>query len=498
MNINNPFGDNYPFIGPPGNLPGDAKYVYDIYITYYDPELKYKLPLKLASLSRTEINIVDADGITVYTGALSKSLWGDSYIILQNTYTPNNLSISVIASKDLPETYIPVNGDICLRCVYTQPKHITSFEVNGAKLSGDIIFNYGKNTEYTTEYTDDLRPKSSMVLQAKPGAGLGQWPASCVQNINAIYSIDGREPNEYGDMYIGADECISVSMVGNNNIIARDDCVPCCQCKEFSKEGKRLDKTIDKYYKIGGIVELARDCLLDLTELLSCGNKIILHTDTFCPVRSYLDTTWARHPGFTAEFRNVFPAIVTNLKVKVTAICSPLVKHQALRTMQMQTVACDDVQKDTQDADNFSRVDILEDTWTPANSWTIDWSDKELGPGATVWCTIAARNCGIDPETGGFRDAANSWKMSANEQVTLIVEASYNLEPNDCISNKEENIDILECFDGFTIKNTHTSYGIIKGGYSYSDYTVDNGDIGVRERIKELCMNRFGGKWHAE
>ena len=495
MNINNPFGDNYPFIGPPGSLK-DPKYVYDIYVTYYDPELQYKLPLRLVSLSRESITLVDADGNIIYDGSLRKSLWGNDYIILQNNYYPLNLSISVIASKDLPSEYRPANGDICLRCVHTQPKHVTSFEVNGSKLKGDVVFNYGKNIEYTTEYTDDFRPKTSIILEANPGAGLGQWPATCTQSSNPITSIDGREPNEYGDIYIGADECISISMRGNS-IIARDDCIPCCGCKDFSKEGKRLDKTIDKYYKIGGTVELARDCLLDLTELLNCGNKVILQTDTFCPVRSYLDTTWPRHPGFTAEFRNVFPAIVTNLTVKVTAICSPLIKHQALRTMQMQTVACDDVQKDTQDGDNYTRVSVPEDTWEPCNSWTIDWTDRRLGPGATVWCTIAARNCGVDAETGGFRTASDSWMETPNEQVTLIVEASYTLEPNDCVSNKEENIDILECFDGFTIHNTHTSYGIIKGGYSYDDYTTDDGDIGVKDRIKELCTNRFGGEWHA-
>lgn len=494
MNINNPFGDNYPFIGPPGGL-NDHKYVYDIYVTYYDPELKYKLPLRLVSLSRESITLVDADGNTIYDGSLRKSLWGNDYIILQSNYYPLNLSISVIASKDLPSEYKPANGDICLRCVYTQPKHVTSLEVNGSKLKGDVVFNYGRNIEYTTEYTDDFRPRTSIILQADPGAGLGQWPAKCIDNGIPITSINGREPNEYGDLYIDADECISLSL-NANNVIARDDCVPCCGCAEFSREGKRLDKVIDKYYKIGGTAELARDCLLDLTELLGCGNKVMLQTDTFCPVRSYIDTTWPRHPGFTAEFRNVFPAIVTNLKVEVTVICSPLIKHQALRTMQMEEVACDGVYKDTQDTDNFNRVSIPEDAWESCNHWIIDWSDKLLGPGATVWCTISARNSGLTSD-GKLRDIQESWKDSPDEPVTLIVTATYTLDPNDCVSNRDENIDILECFDGFTINNTHSSYSVIKGGYAYEDNTTADGDIGVKDRIRELCMNKYGGKWHA-
>lgn len=508
MNLNNPFGDNYPFIGPPGNLPSEPKYVYDLYVSYYDPDLTYKLPLRIVSISKTSINLVDADGITIFNGTVSSRLWGSDYIVLQGTESSRNLFISAVVSKDIPELYEPTNGSVCIRCVYLQPKHITSIEVSGQKLRGNVVIDYGYNMDLTAGYPEDdsVRPNSTIVLNAVPGAGSGQTSSTCTDTLGGIKSIDGQEPNEYGDIYIYTDDCLKVSQKSKNNITVLDECIPCCECIDFSKAGKYLDRVIDSYYTIGGIVEAIRDSLIDLSELLSCGSTIMLRTNTFCPVRAYVDTTWKRHPGITAEFRNVLPAVVKNLKIKVDVACSPLIKHQALRTMYMDELACDGVYKDTQDSDNYKRIGIassgystsgtLGDSWDKCNSWVIDWSDKPIAPGGTLWCTVSARNLGVDPKTGNVRnDILDSWKESLDEPITVTVSAQYDIEPVGCMQDRVD--DIVKCFNGFSIINEHTATGVIKGGFGFDDYTEDDGDAGVVERIKELCKLKYGGKWFA-
>ena len=504
MNFNNPFGDNYPFIGPPGNKPTDTKYVYDIYVTYYDPDLTYKLPLRLVSVSLNNINIVDAEGTTIYSGPIRLNPWGNDYAVLQATNPANNLSIAVIVSNTLTGTYSPVHGDICLRCVYTQPKHITSFVIDNHKLKGDLIVNYGYNMKYTVDsiQEDELRPMSSVLLDANPGAGLGQTPFTCVQENTSLKTINEVTADENGNIYLFGDPCIKVSQIDTNGISVLDECIPCCECKDFTRAANVLDGVIGDYYEYGAKAESIRDCAMDLKDLLTCGSTIFMRASDLCPVRAYLDTTWPRHAGFTAEFRNVFPAIVTNLKVKVTVVGSPLIKHQALRTMYMEELACDDAYKDTQDTDNFKRLykasgwsfagNLPQDDYVPVNEWLIDWTDRELSPGATVWSTVAARNLGIDTKTGKIRTSlADAWQDSLDEPVTLLVEAQYDTIPINC-NNVD---DIMDCLKDKTINNKDMMTGTIKGGSSYHDNTL-NIDIGAKDRVKKICMDLHGGRWH--
>ena len=467
----NPFADNYPFINPPFNN-DTVKHVYDAYITYYDPSLQYKLPFKLVSLGRGNLVLQDNDGVDVFTGRLSSTRWGTDYWIWQGTQ--NNVSVAIITDALSPIR--PDNPELCLRCVNLQPKHVTTLSVNSVRIDNNISINEGYNTNYSVEVQDnDFRPTTLLTINADPGTGLGKVKKRCEEESPKVRTINSVKGDDDDNVYIYGDPCATVTQRTADELVITDECVPCCQCKDFSRAAEVLDNLINSYYEKGATAEEARDCAKELIEMVQCGGTTPPGCEELCPLRVYIDVTWPRYPIITVEFRNVLPAVVKNLIVTVTCTCSmmsKLEKHETLRTMSIQEVSCNKPKIEAQEEDNKTKITIVE-----SNKFIIDWSDEDIQPGQTVWATIRARNGG--PER----------KM--DETITATAVATYDIAKYKCVKQ--------ECLDDLNVRNTDTTTATIKGGFGYADFTIrkkdtDNsdstGDIDRAEekrRVYEIC-----------
>lgn len=474
MQLNNPFGDNYPFIGPPMDDPSAPKVVYDAYITYYVPDLEYKLPLRLVHIhprSRSQIKIVDADNTVVFNSRVSTSTWGEDYTIYQGHV--DGVSVSIITKGS--SSYEPDHGELCLRCIYTQPKHVTSIVVDDANLGHNVDIDYGYNIEYSLEKDTDnvLRPANLVTIDATPGAGLGLVPTDCTTTISpSITSINGVTPDDNGTIYISGDKATKFIQVDRFGTQVSDDTTPCCLCADFSYLGKRLDKHIHKSYIIGAKAEAARDSLKELLEFLSCGNIDIVLCNKFYPVRVYIDTTWPRHAIITTEFRNIIPAIVRGLRVHVDVTASASLEDKTpLRSFISDVVVQGKPPIDAQDYDQGSIVSFS------GNSWDINWSADDLAPGFTVWSSVRVRLGNACYSDGG--------SISATATATFTVHATG------CLDDK--------CLEGIelNIVKTDTKHGYVKGGYGWNDpsgkpqdaptYGSDGALSCIRKRVFEIC-----------
>ena len=496
MQVNNPFGDNYPFIGPPMDDPSVEKCVYDIYITYYEPTLDYKLPLSLTSIrrrGRTNVIIKDADGATVFSDTCTSREWGSDFIVMEGSN--NAVSVAIVIKNGIT-SYTPDHGELCLRCVYTQPKHVTSISVGDFRLGHNIDINQGYNIAYglSSDTYNSIRPLKLVEINATPGAGLGQVPTDCTPdqsdsskpyNCNytlhkSITTINGLSPDENGTIYLDGDGATKASQVGQNVIQVGDDTTPCCLCEDFSYIGNVLNRYMTKYYEIGATAEAARDSLKDLLELLKCGNLDIVLCREFCPVRAYLDTTWPRFPIITAEIRNVIPGLIKNLRVHVDVDSgSTLEDHTPLRTFIPAEVVCNKADTDAQAPDNSGLITFN------GNSWDIDWSAKPLGPGFTVWSTVRVRN--------------GSACKKGPENIHVTVTATFDVEPIGCVKE--------ECMHDLRIRKIDEKSGTVKGGYGWNDpsgTSADTPNYGsngalkcMLKRVYEICEEESkarGGK----
>lgn len=470
----NPFADNYPFINPPYNTPSIAKAIYDVYITYYDPTLQYKLPFKLISLTGNSVVIQDNDGVDLYNGNLVRTSWGNKYYVLQGTQ--DNVSVAILTDYTRLRPIYPDNPELCLRCVNLQPKHVTSIEVNSVRIDNDLSINEGYNTNYSVEaYDDSFRPTTLITINADPGTGLGKVKKNCAEVEPKVRTINSIEGDENDNVYLYGDACATVTQSNVNELSLTDECVPCCQCKDFSRAAEVLDNLINSYYEKGAAAEEARDCAKELIEMVQCGGAIPPGCEELCPIRVYIDVTWPRYPIITVEFRNVLPAIVTNLTVTVICTCSmmsKLEKHETLRTMSVQEVSCNKPEIESQEEDNKAKITIIEN-----NKFIIDWSEELIQPGQTLWATIRARNGG--PE------------KKADESITATATADYDLAKFRCVPN--------QCIQDLNVRKTDSTTATIKGGFGYADFTIrkkdtddsdSTGDIDRAEekrRVYEIC-----------
>ena len=470
MQLNNPFGDNYPFIGPPMDDPSTPKVVYDAYITYYVPSLQYKLPLRLVYIhprGRYQIKIVDADNTVVFNSHVSTSTWGEDYTIYQGHAA--GVSVSVITKGDSP--YAPEHGELCLRCVYTQPKHVTSIVTNNISLSPNILIDAGYNIEYSLDRdSDELRPATLITIDANPGAGLGRVPVDCTQTIeHPITSINGVSPDDGGSIYLDGANATKASQSGINSITVADDTTPCCYCEDFTYLAEILDKHITNHYVMGATAEAARDSLKELVELFECGSLDIIKCKQFKPVRLYVDNSWERFLIVTVEVRNIFPALMKDLCVFVD-VGTRMEDFTPLRTYVPTELVPDKAPLDSQ-LSNHSGITRQ----VSATSFSVNWGSYTLEPGMTVWSTIRFRN--------------GSACKASSESVQLHANATFRLVKTGCVKQ--------ECLEDLDIDYTATESTVIGGGYGWNDPsgksqdTPTHGSDGALdcmvERVYEIC-----------
>lgn len=110
------------------------------------------------------------------------------------------------------------------RCTRISEKRLSSFVVDGQRVSGDVIFKAGYNTDLSLYDQDNA--ENAIELDLSAGGGEGFSPCPEPEN-----SFAGLLPGADGGIRIEADDCYSVVPVAKNRLDVIGHCSACCSCE---------------------------------------------------------------------------------------------------------------------------------------------------------------------------------------------------------------------------------------------------------------------------
>jgi hypothetical protein len=165
-----------------------------------------------------------------------------------------------------PTNLAPENAAIDERAVYKMPKRLKSLSVLTATAKRTpVIFKAGYNMRLTPEPQEivGLRNQTTIDFSVVEGAGFGQYSDCQDDKPKYIYTINGVGPNQYGDFFIAATDCLygRVATADNGDglvapleatgITVGADCPPCCDCPDYVATAQYMNRTRDQYARIG-------------------------------------------------------------------------------------------------------------------------------------------------------------------------------------------------------------------------------------------------------
>lgn len=299
-------GLDYPFVEPSV----DVRYlIADLHFSYDDPGLYQsgvplaRHPLKIKWLyglgcdenepiagmptptHAADILITDADDNVVFDstnlGAQTEPYqkfttrpWGDDYIIYEWTSPQATCRLVAYATwapdehnpQHYPQHLAPSSATLDERAVYKIPKRVKSLSVLTATAKRTpVVFKAGYNMRLTPTpaETVGLRNRTEIDFSVVEGAGFGQYSDCQDDKPKYIYTINGVGPNQYGDFFISAADClygrVATAAAANNlvtplthtGITIGADCPPCCDCPDYVATATYMNQIRDRYVVIG-------------------------------------------------------------------------------------------------------------------------------------------------------------------------------------------------------------------------------------------------------
>lgn len=246
-----------------------------------------------------DLLIVDKNNKVVFDSTQADEFntrdWGGNYRIYEWLTDKEVCRLTAYTTwapaEDSPQNYpiefLPENATLDERAVYRLPKRVLSMRVrNGSfvlpKITGsDIQFVAGNNFQLTTgnQAIVGSRRQTAITLAAVPGAGDGKYvdcedpDGACGQPIGLL---NGAAPNEHGDLLIAGNSCLwirvptvlnedgtAVSPKLRNTVDCTGEpgqtkvlqigtnCAACCDCEDYETLARYMNRTRDRYKKIG-------------------------------------------------------------------------------------------------------------------------------------------------------------------------------------------------------------------------------------------------------
>lgn len=324
-------GTDYPFVKPSADL----QYLLgDFYLSYRDDACQFQPPFRVAWLygfgetvvaeipgyptptHAHDLLVLDADDAVVFdsTAAISYGTraWGDRLLIVEwisDTavcrltkhvgWEPEDIEAGAAQSYDL---YLaPAGGDLDPDTYQRAVPSLRSIRVGAEQLSGHVRLESGYNASVslvteTDQYAvpaidlEDLadtankatvrgtRLSSQLLLQATPGAGLGQYPGCDEEQLGerVVRKINSIGPDESGEFALDAEGCLWTSRPlalagtaprsflypGPATLKLHNPCGPCCTCDYFVRTYKGLKRQWNLWRQIAVDAQTARDLML--------------------------------------------------------------------------------------------------------------------------------------------------------------------------------------------------------------------------------------------
>ena len=314
-------GTRFPFIDPSDNL---DLLIGDLYLRYTDRYCQLTAPFRISWLygfgtrpaadptggvHQYDMQIVDANDNVVFDSR-------DAYSFTINTWTPSKLILEWVTADDeilriviyrtwtISDTprnwdryFEPAESTLDPRTVERAVPSVTSLRIATSltDTSSDILLPAGKVlwragynmllTPETVEDVDGSRRYEPVLLEAVPGAGLGQYPGC--EATPVLRRINGVTADEAGNLRVDALECYrlerpiaesdpeATGSVGFTEytylgpvrnirlqpaaLKLSNDCGPCCECDDFVNVYEAIRKISNRYAELGRRAELVRD-----------------------------------------------------------------------------------------------------------------------------------------------------------------------------------------------------------------------------------------------
>jgi hypothetical protein len=304
-------GLDYPFVQPSD----DVRYlIADFYLAYED-DTTITFPLRISQITgaacvtngdRVDVVVVDAAGhVVINTAAVTDPVteyaaedWVTDNVVIYRIYTWQTASVvcrmAVYAAwtaadpdeRVFDDPLMPDNAILDARTTYKMPKRLRSISVR--QLSGPAVAGpYKGNITFVNKYNTELvaaaqtannfRLNTKVTLSASSGSGFGYYPRCDDGTANSnlagvpIKTINGVAPNEYGDFFVSATDCLYARrptvLAGNqlhplvnpttqsNDVLKMGaDCSPCCKCDDYYNVATHMNYVADRYRLIGARV----------------------------------------------------------------------------------------------------------------------------------------------------------------------------------------------------------------------------------------------------
>jgi hypothetical protein len=254
--------------------------------------------LALASATNQRLLLTDGNGAAIFNsdGFVSQVTRVKNFLLVQW----NLPSMVVNATFDINGTdYIGTRLPLCDRVIYTQGDVLTELEV---VTTDDNIFiddKFSMRGGYNCELKSDA---SDLTVDVSAGLGDGQFE-DCLDDINAVRSIGGAKPDEFGNVSFTGDDCIRVSpeLVDTNNgyfvsparFYLHDDCEACCRCEEKASVWRVAKDLQDKLIGLVGRYQKLREAynnrVSDIRLGSDCNTRPLLHVDLIANIDNNLD-----------------------------------------------------------------------------------------------------------------------------------------------------------------------------------------------------------------
>jgi hypothetical protein len=315
-------GTRFPFVDPSDDL---DILIGDLYLRYQDHYCQLEQPFKVAWLSgfgtlaatnptgevhRYDVAITDAQDRVVFDSRdafdFSINTWAASKLILQWTTSDDEILRLTLyrtwaigeTPRNWPRYFEPLDARLDPRTYERVVSQVTELRVGTALVdtSGDVVIPAGSPVVWQAGYNsildvqsqtdvDGTRRVTNVLLEAVPGAGLGQYPGC--DAVPVLRRINGVTADDAGNLRLDAAECYRLEqpilesdpeavselgpleytyLGGTRNIRLNqatlkisNDCGPCCECDDFVNVYEAIRRVSNRYAELGRRAEAVRD-----------------------------------------------------------------------------------------------------------------------------------------------------------------------------------------------------------------------------------------------
>jgi hypothetical protein len=294
-----PNGLQYPLYFPSDDI---EELLVDAYLNYVDDAKTFEAPFSIKWLYgfgsdpavstppavslAYEIEVVDANNETVFSSltsgtAVTTRLWHNDLRIVNWTQVDTGQFFNVVFRDGLsgvPIYFEPTSAQLHARTIMQDPPRVRSITVGlNTYTTEDLQIKNGFNTLFEigeTEKSKGTRRKTSIQIDANPGAGAGKFGPPCSDNEVYISSINDVEPDSSGRIYLDAGGCYRIErpviselnpdparevQLRDNALQLSNDCGPCCSCDDFIAVWEAIRKLRNRYAAAVADAKSARD-----------------------------------------------------------------------------------------------------------------------------------------------------------------------------------------------------------------------------------------------